>query len=254
MKQASKILAIFMAMVSVFLLVGCQASVSEEIYDGIAYSFNKDDMSYTLKSCQRTAYNPTIDKVNGIPITTIGERAFTGANCESLQTVTFGDSVKTIEKQAFFYSPDLTRITFCNGIQVIGEEAFGDCDSLVSLHLPDSLLRLGDRAFYSCSGQLRRVEVGSQLITLGDEVFEACLRLEHINLPITVRNIGRGVFDECESLQYVFYEGSAADWANVNVADGNDILLAHLYFYSYEQPQASGKYWHYDSDGNRVKW
>ena len=254
MKQASKIVAIFMAVVSVFLLVGCQSSAPEEVYDGMVYTYNKDNTSYTLKSCESVVYNPTIDKVNGLPVTTVGERAFAGPNGEFLQTVTFGDSVKTIERQAFFYSPKLNHITFGNGIQVIGEEAFGDCDSLVSLNIPDSVLEIGDRAFYICDDQLRHVNIGKQLVTLGDEVFEGCLKLAYINLPITIRNIGSGVFDECESLQYVYYEGTAEDWAKVNVEDENDILLAHLYFYSQEQPQTSGRYWHYNDEGKRVIW
>lgn len=48
----------------------------------------------------------------------------------------------------------------------------------------------------------------------------------------------------------LYFAGSEAQWN----ADLISVENANVYFYSETEPADGGKYWHYDSDGNAVKW
>lgn len=49
----------------------------------------------------------------------------------------------------------------------------------------------------------------------------------------------------------MYYAGSAEEWNEITVADGNeDFLSSTIYYYSELEPTSEGYYWHYDENGN----
>ena len=48
----------------------------------------------------------------------------------------------------------------------------------------------------------------------------------------------------------VFYMGTAEDWAKISIAEYNENLISAMrYYYSENEPEENGNYWHYDRDG-----
>ena len=47
----------------------------------------------------------------------------------------------------------------------------------------------------------------------------------------------------------VFYMGTAEDWAKISIAEYNENLISAMrYYYSENEPEENGNYWHYDRD------
>ena len=69
--------------------------------------------------------------------------------------------------------------------------------------------------------------------------------------------LNKGAFDDCSSLKTVFYKGTAEQWKEIAIRNGNTNLTnATRYYYSETEPALSsdgtayvGNYWHYDTDG-----
>ena len=121
-------------------------NVSEEnpyytSYEGILYS---KDGKKVIKSPAKKSGN--IKLHDGAE--DICENAFAFSD---IQSVTFPDSLKRIEKSAFDSCYALTEIDFGNGIEHLGENEdgyiFNSCDSLEVLRFPKQLKSIGKSAF-----------------------------------------------------------------------------------------------------------
>ena len=95
------------------------------------------------KGCQGDFVIPF--EINGIPVTSIGERAFKG--CDGLTGVTIPDSVTSIEYGAFYGCSGLTSVVIPNSVTFCGGDAFSYCSSLTSVSLPESLKGKVDEKF-----------------------------------------------------------------------------------------------------------
>ena len=78
----------------------------------------------------------------------------------------------------------------------------------------------------------------------------------HWRICVLMR-LNKGAFDDCSSLKTVFYKGTAEQWKEISIRNGNTNLTnATRYYYSETEPALSsdgtaynGDYWHYDTDG-----
>ena len=248
--MSKKIVALCLVLLMLFCLMTSCQTVEKE--DGYTYRLNKDKESYTLVEVEKCGTNVTIDKFHGLPVTVIGDEAF--EKRDNIQSVVIGDSVVEIGEEAFGYSPELSHLEIGKNVQIIGKSAFYDCDALSSVNIPDSVVQIRDYAFAICNQSLKSVRLGKNVTSIGEFAFESCLSLRSINLPQNVQTIGNSAFADCRELTYVFFEGTPADWAKIEVSEGNTPLLSHLYYYSHTQPNAAGNYWHYNAEGNPVAW
>ena len=67
--------------------------------------------------------------------------------------------------------------------------------------------------------------------------------------------IGNSAFYNCSSLKEVYYKGDAEGWKNITISYSNyDLTNATRYYYSESQPTEEGNFWHYDENGNLIKW
>lgn len=81
-------------------------------------------------------------------VTEIGEGAF---SCSYMPSVRFPSTLRKIEKQAFMYAHNLTKITLPDGLETIGDEAFDGCYFKKAIVLPASIKSIGKKAFHRYS-------------------------------------------------------------------------------------------------------
>lgn len=84
----------------------------------------------------------------------------------------------------------------------VARNAFAACERLTAVILPEGLKKLCSDAFRSCR-KLERVELPSTLEEVGDSAFNGCLALTAVSIPEGVRRIGNYCFSSCTSLRQV---------------------------------------------------
>ena len=133
-------------------------------------------------------------------VKSIGNRAF--YECKSLQSITIPNSVTSIGKDAFSCCESLQSITIPNSVKSIGNYAFRNCESLQSVTIPNSVTKIGNEAFWGCDS-LQSVTIPNSVTSIGDKAFNDCKSLQSITIPNSVKSIGDGAFRECDSLQSI---------------------------------------------------
>ena len=135
----------------------------------------------------------------GLPITTIGDRAF--ENCESITSVTLSGNVQTIGDYAFSFCRAMEYINIEGLVLEIGEGAFFDCQSLTSFDIPEYITTIEPETFAFCAG-LTSIEIPIGVKTIGNSAF-SCTGLTEITIPNSVTGIGDYAFHGCYNLQTV---------------------------------------------------
>ena len=162
--------------------------------------------------------------VNGVPVTSIGDSAFTSGNCENLTAVTIPNSVTSIGDYAFSGCIGMTNVTIPNSVASIGRQVFGSCISLASVTIPDSVTSIGQQAFTS-SG-LTGVTIPNGVISIGGEAFSSCDGLISVTIGNSVASIGDGAFAGCFSLSSVNFQGNAPS-ADSSVFDSDNYATVY---------------------------
>ena len=70
------------------------------------------------------------------------------------------------------------------------------------IKIPEGVERLGEGAFDSCS-QLEHLELPRSLREIGKSAFRLCEALRAIKIPEGVERLGEGAFDSCYQLEHV---------------------------------------------------
>ena len=154
-------------------------------------------------------------------VTEIGPSAF--AECSALETVSLPDSVETIGSNAFYNCGTLADVTLGANVTSIGSGAFSGCISLGSITISGSVSAIEDSVFFNC-GMLESVTIGNGVPYIGANMFYGCTSLASITIPKSVLTIGASAFEGCDLLSEIHYGGSAAEWTDIVVDEGNDIL------------------------------
>lgn len=110
--------------------------------------------------------------------TSIGPSAF--KDCTSLESISIGKSVKSIDCGAFENCTSLKAITDAKMVEYIGNYAFANCTSLKYVYISSNVESIGDYAFKNCTS-LETIRFNHSLPKLlGVEVFENCINLVNI--------------------------------------------------------------------------
>lgn len=139
-----------------------------------------------------------------VPATTkTGKGAF--MNCPALTKATVNGT--TLDPYMFFYCTALTDLSAPNVTQ-IGECALAYCVELETLPL-DNVTTIGHGAFRNCHG-LTDVELPATLKDMGKYVFADCEKLANVTFPndIAVKVLPEGTFYECVHLENVYLGNS----------------------------------------------
>ena len=183
------------------------------ILDKLTYEI--EDGEVTITDCDTSLSGDIVlpSKIEGKPVTSIGNRAF--EDCSSLTSITIPNSVTSIGYCAFYGCKSLTSITIPDRVTSIGHSAFYNCSSLTSITIPDSVTSIGHSAFYKCSS-LTGVTIPNSVTIIGSFAFMDCSSLTSITIPESVTSIGSYAFYGCKKLTQINVDTANAKFSSVN--------------------------------------
>jgi len=136
------------------------------------------------------------------PANCIPQYAFYDENAtvyETLTTITFPKSIRSIGIAAFEYSLLGGNVVIPDSVQSIGNRSFHFCNDITNLTLPNSLLSIGDTAFKYCSG-LTVLTIPNSVHSIGKSAFDGCSGAINLSIGDSVLTIGANAFNSCTSL------------------------------------------------------
>jgi len=94
--------------------------------------------------------------INGLPVTSIGNRAF--------------------------FDSSATNVTIPNSVISIGNHAFDECTSLTSVMIPNSVTNIGNYTFSFCTS-LTNIAIPNRVTSIGSYAFGNCYSLTSVTIP-----------------------------------------------------------------------
>lgn len=117
-------------------------------------------------------------------------------------------------------------------VTTVGQNAFLGCRSFEKLVIPENITKLERRAFSGCYG-LTHVVVPATVGSLGaGYAFSECKNLYSITIPKAITDVGDFTFDECFNLTDVWYEGTEADRAKMEIHGTNGLFTDANWHYN----------------------
>ena len=120
-----------------------------------------------------------------------------------------------------------TSYTVPDGVVDIYHDAFSFSD-LESVTLSDSVVRIYDSAFDGCMS-LTSIDLNN-VQYLYSAVFQNCTSLQSITIPASVVYLDYALFNCCDSLETVYFEGNAPEFQDEQVFDLNSSLVFTAYY------------------------
>ena len=111
----------------------------------------------------------------------------------NLYEVELPEGLSYIGASAFCDSPELTEVKIPSTVTKIKDSAFSRCTGLTKIELPPQLEEVGYSSFYGCSG-LTEITIPSSVKTIRSGAFEECYNLESVTLSEGIREIGNEAF------------------------------------------------------------
>ena len=138
------------------------------------------------------------------------------------------DGVEEIGNRAFSGLHKVQSAELADSITRIGNYAFEDCYDLETINIPTGLTELGGGAFDDVCA-VREFRLPNTLQSIPNRCFEGCLSLRRLYIPTSITSIGEDILKNCDGMEDgngdVYYAGSAAQWAQININPQNDMLL-----------------------------
>ena len=184
-------------------------------------------------------------------IKAVGRFAF--GECQALKSITIPGSVKVIGRSAFYSCESLENIELLDGIKAVERFAFSDCKSLKCITIPGSVKIIDEGVFDDCQS-LESIELLDGIETIEERAFWDCQSLKTITIPGSVKHIDGDAFEYCTSLSNVYYGGTEKEWKRKGFDKSKELAAAEKYYYSEQEPEAEGNYWHYGEDGEPTIW
>lgn len=190
-------------------------------------------------------------EINGMEVKYIGDSCFSyDLDVYNLDKVVIPDTVVYIGNNAFkrpFYDGSssyelswVNDIKLPNNVIFIGEGAFTQCD-FEEITIPSSVKYLGSKAFEACD-KLEKIYISADL-NIYDSSFAYCSKLTTVELPDSLKSIGKYAFYGCSSLKslnipdslknigdYAFYNCTALK--SLSIPDGVDLGKYSIGYYS----------------------
>ena len=179
----------------------------------------------------------------------IGEQAF--YDCSNITNLVIPKNVIHIGSLAFAGCSGVTNLTLPNGIKTIGSGAFARCTNILNVTIPNTVTEISPIDFVSgatlniediaawCSLSINTSEYAWQssdveikITHSGSEInnltiptgvtsigagFNFCKTITSLTIPTSVKSISEYAFNYCSNLTSITYEGTTAQWEQMNV-------------------------------------
>ena len=177
-----------------------------------------------VDSIARNAFkNYTKLKTVEIPdsVTSVNDYAFYG--CSSVESIELPENLDTIAQYAFTNCTSLRSINIPSAVKAINKNTFAGCSSLMFPTLPDSLTKIDTSAFMGCTS-FEKVTLPMNVNKIAPYAFSDCSALSEITFSNQMTEIGESAFYGCGGLTSVIYMGTADEYKNIKIKDGNEAL------------------------------
>lgn len=169
----------------------CEENEFYKTIDGIVYT--KDGK--TLLKCPRNHPGKVVVP-DGVEM--IAESAFEDT---SITDIVLPDSLREIERRAFFDCSKLKSVDFGHGLKSIGDmshdfRTFESCFSLRELKLPPQMKTVGRGVFKNCG--IEKLELNEGLEDIGNNAFLYCKNIKDVTLPDSLKSLGENNFLNAE--------------------------------------------------------
>lgn len=213
-KNTTKIIAIFLAVISIFgimtvAILPANAGYSTKLLVKDDISYREYDNNFVIESCKKTVKGEVSlpSKINKKPVTSIKSDAF--KECTAITKIRIPSSIKDIGAGAFSGCTSLTKVYLKEGLTKIAENAFKGCTVLAGVSIPSSVVSIERNAFANCTklGYVIFNESDDNVVdgitSIGKYTFYKCVSLKKLYLPDTVKVIGESICSGCKSLEKV---------------------------------------------------
>lgn len=158
-----------------------------ERYDFISRNYAEGEMEATLYTDHAvinkwkgggTSFSVP-DTVNSLPLTGIGQSAFSHKELKEIQ---FSDQIRNVRYCAFYKCDNLTVVDLPKSLQILDRSAFSTCANLREVYMQHGVIEIGYRAFGNCRN-LEKVIIPASVNRIGDEAFVNCKKLSICGTP-----------------------------------------------------------------------
>ena len=173
---------------------------------------------------------------------TIGATAF--FMCDGFTgSLVIPSSLTAIGSKAFFNS-GITSLTILNDSLSLEVDSFclynlksltapGELEVYTNLFQIEKLTLTGTRVkhYGKYERSAEEVIISEGVTEIEAETFASCIYMRQLTLPQTLCTIGMQAFEDCPSLEDVYYSGSETNWTRVNIGRGNEDLTNAIIHY-----------------------
>lgn len=152
----------------------------------------------------------------------------------AIHKIVIGEGITSIG-DSFFYLHEITeRVVLPESLMTIGNGAFMDCMNLDYINLPGSLVSIGDRAFSNCSFFREKIVIPASLNHLGEGAFAYCHHLYEVEIRARLTEIPANCFVMCGWLKSVNIPSSVKKIGKMAFYDSMPILYLEEGFTSFD--------------------
>ena len=132
------------------------------------------------------------------------------SNCSSIETITLPNTLKTINNNAFNYCTSLENVYFNGTLEQWASISFGTLYSN-PMNVASHFHVLEDGVYK----EVTDIVINEGVETINKFAFYGLKNATSVTLPSTLVEVGEQAFEECSSLENVYYNGDAGSWANI---------------------------------------
>ncbi|MDE5667881.1 MAG: leucine-rich repeat domain-containing protein, partial [Clostridia bacterium] len=193
----------------------------------LQYSLNEDGASYSVKL--RPSFRNSVTHISipatfdGKPVTALDSSAFSG--CSYLKQIYLTEGLLSIGNYAFMNCQNLETVNIPKSVVSIGHNPFLMSNSVVVNLESKSDFKIIDGALIDVKSKTlisgfssTSIPADGSVTAIGNNAF-CNAKLTEIAIPATITSIGYGAFLVANSTFDIYYDGSEAQWNNVQIED-----------------------------------
>ncbi|MBR4623554.1 MAG: S-layer homology domain-containing protein [Clostridia bacterium] len=157
------------------------------------------------------------------------------SQADSIKKLEIKNGITYIGNNAFYGLSNLESVIMADSVEIMGTAVFRDCKKLKNVHLSESLIEVSYQSFYE-NDSLVSIVIPRKVQLIHKTAFYKCDKLKRITLPKSLVYIYASAFSHDENLSQVFFEGTKAEWDDIDVSNYNTYLLESKIYYSSYNP------------------